>query len=36
MRVDCEALAPYARLAAYPTAKRCLGCQQIYESTHAK
>lgn len=30
--IDCGAAVPYARLAAYPTAKRCLACQQIHEA----
>lgn len=29
--VDCDAPIPYARLAAYPTAKRCIRCQEIRE-----
>ena len=33
--IDCEALVPYARLAAYPTAKRCLACQEIHEAKRA-
>lgn len=33
--IDCGAPVPYARLAAYPTAKRCLRCQQIREATRA-
>ena len=33
--IDCGAAIPFARLAAYPTAKRCLGCQQIREATRA-
>ena len=33
--IDCGAEIPFARLAAYPTAKRCLGCQQIREATRA-
>ena len=33
--IDCGAPIPYARLAAYPTAKRCLRCQQIRETTRA-
>ena len=32
--VDCEEPIPYARLAAYPTAKRCIRCQEIYETAH--
>lgn len=30
--IDCEAEIPFERLSAYPTAKRCLTCQQRYES----
>lgn len=33
--IDCGASVPYARLVAYPTAKRCLGCQQIHEANRA-
>lgn len=33
--IDCEAPVPYARLDAYPTAKRCIGCQQVHEATRA-
>lgn len=33
--IDCELPIPYARLAAYPTAKRCIRCQQIRETTRA-
>ena len=33
--IDCDEPVPYARLAAYPTAKRCIGCQQIHESKRA-
>jgi len=29
--IDCAALIGYSRLAAYPTAKRCLQCQQVRE-----
>lgn len=32
--IDCAAPIPYARLEAYPTAKRCLACQQIHEANH--
>lgn len=32
--IDCEGPIPYARLAAYPTAKRCIRCQEIHEVTH--
>lgn len=31
--IDCDSPIPYARLVAYPTAKRCLGCQQTHETT---
>lgn len=30
--VDCQAPIPYPRLVAYPTAKRCLACQQAHEA----
>ncbi len=30
--IDCEADIPFERLSAYPTAKRCLACQQHHES----
>ena len=33
--IDCGQPIPFARLEAYPTAKRCLRCQQIREATHA-
>ena len=33
--IDCGAPIPFARLAAYPIAKRCLRCQQIREATRA-
>ncbi len=33
--IDCGTSIPYARLAAYPTAKRCLDCQKIREATRA-
>ncbi|MCL4684747.1 TraR/DksA family transcriptional regulator [Myxococcota bacterium] len=33
--IDCGVPIPYARLVAYPTAKRCLHCQQIHETTRA-
>ena len=29
--VECGLAIPYARLRAFPTAKRCLSCQQRYE-----
>ncbi len=31
--IDCEEPVPYARLSAYPTAKRCIRCQRIREAT---
>ncbi len=34
--IDCEAPIPYPRLAAYPTAKRCIDCQKIHESKSAR
>jgi len=33
--IDCDAPIPYARLVAHPTAKRCLRCQRIRETTRA-
>lgn len=33
--VDCAGEIGYGRLHAYPTAKRCLRCQTLYEQTHA-
>lgn len=33
--IVCSDVIPYARLLAYPTAKRCLGCQQLREKTHS-
>ena len=33
--IDCDAPIPYARLLAYPTAKRCLACQQLHEDKRA-
>ena len=30
--VDCGVEIPYARLAAYPAAKRCVACQEIAEA----
>lgn len=33
--IDCGVPIPYTRLVAYPTAKRCLRCQQIHETTRA-
>ena len=29
---DCDEPVPYARLAVYPTAKRCIRCQEIRET----
>lgn len=29
--IECGAAIPHARLVAYPTAKRCLHCQQVHE-----
>lgn len=34
--IDCDDEIPYARLAAYPTAKRCLRCQEFHEATRAR
>jgi DnaK suppressor protein len=33
---DCGAAVAYERLAAYPTAKRCVRCQQHREHTYAR
>jgi RNA polymerase-binding transcription factor DksA len=33
--VDCSASIDYKRLEAYPTAKRCLSCQQVHEKTRS-
>lgn len=33
---DCEEEIGHARLKAYPTAKRCLPCQEQYERTHGQ
>jgi DnaK suppressor protein len=30
--IDCGVPIPYARLAAYPAAMRCVGCQEIAEA----
>src|SRR4051794_36410672 len=30
--IDCGVAIPFARLAAYPAAKRCVGCQEIAEA----
>jgi uncharacterized protein (DUF983 family) len=32
---DCGEPIGYNRLMAYPTAKRCVQCQEVYEKTHA-
>jgi DnaK suppressor protein len=32
---SCQGAIPYQRLAAYPTAKRCLRCQAVHEKTYA-
>lgn len=32
--IDCGRPIGYARLSAYPTAKRCLPCQEQHEKTH--
>lgn len=34
--IDCGEAVPYARLAAYPTAKRCVRCQQKREHNYAQ
>lgn len=31
---DCGTTIPEARLAAYPTALRCIGCQTAFENSH--
>jgi DnaK suppressor protein len=33
--VTCRGAIPYERLAAYPTAKRCIRCQTLHEKTYA-
>ncbi len=33
--IDCRADVDFERLLAYPTAKRCLACQQQHERTYA-
>ncbi len=33
--IDCRAEIDFERLLAYPTAKRCLACQQQHEKTYA-
>jgi len=33
--VGCRGAIPYERLAAYPTAKRCIRCQTVHEKTYA-
>lgn len=32
--IDCEGEIAYARLNAYPTAKRCIRCQELHEKTY--
>jgi RNA polymerase-binding transcription factor DksA len=32
---ECGGYIDFERLLAYPTASRCLRCQQVYEKTHA-
>lgn len=32
--IDCEDVIGHARLKAYPTAQRCLTCQEAYERAH--
>ena len=32
---DCEEAVPYARLMAYPIAKRCIACQQKHDKLYA-
>ncbi|QOW19913.1 TraR/DksA C4-type zinc finger protein [Lysobacter ciconiae] len=34
--IDCDVAIPYERLEAYPTAKRCLACQQVHEAKRAQ
>lgn len=33
--IDCDELIAYERLLAYPTAKRCIGCQREHEERKA-
>ena len=33
---DCGAPIPWARLNAYPTAERCIACQEAFEAARAK
>ncbi|MEN6584783.1 MAG: TraR/DksA family transcriptional regulator [Sulfuricella sp.] len=33
--IDCDEAIAFERLLAYPTALRCVRCQQTYEKTHA-
>jgi DnaK suppressor protein len=33
--IDCEAEIGFARLQAFPSAKRCIGCQALREKTKA-
>jgi DnaK suppressor protein len=34
--IDCGQAIDYARLTAYPTAKRCVRCQGVHERTYAE
>ena len=34
--IDCDVSIPYQRLEAYPTAKRCLECQQAHEAKRSR
>ncbi len=34
--IDCHAPIGYERLKAFPTAQRCIVCQDAYEKTHAE
>ncbi|WP_222565689.1 TraR/DksA family transcriptional regulator [Novilysobacter antarcticus] len=34
--IDCDVAIPYQRLEAYPTAKRCLECQQAHEAKRSR
>ena len=34
--IDCGATIPFNRLQAYPTAKRCIGCQEKREKQYAQ
>ena len=33
--IDCGGEIGFERLTAYPTAKRCIGCQELHEKTYA-